>query len=213
MSDDVRETNRAHWDALAAVHGQDAYYDAEALVAGRDSLSEPRVRGGRGCRRARRAAPAVPHRLRLDLAGAPRRARDRRGLLARRRWRRRRELAARRGRERGVRRGGRDGAPGRAARPLRPRLLDDRRDLLDRRHRRVDALRPRGAAAGRAARAGRDPPALHHGRVARPARARLPLRVRRAARASTSPGSYADRGRGRRVPTETSSTRTRSARS
>jgi SAM-dependent methyltransferase len=38
VSDDVRETNRAHWDALAAVHGQDAYYDAEALVGGADSL-------------------------------------------------------------------------------------------------------------------------------------------------------------------------------
>ena len=40
MSADDRETNRAHWDALAAVHGQDAYYDAEGLVAGADSLSE-----------------------------------------------------------------------------------------------------------------------------------------------------------------------------
>ena len=39
MSDDVRETNRAHWDALAAVHGQDDYYDAEALVGGADTLS------------------------------------------------------------------------------------------------------------------------------------------------------------------------------
>jgi 2-polyprenyl-3-methyl-5-hydroxy-6-metoxy-1,4-benzoquinol methylase len=34
--------NRAHWDALAAVHGEgrDAYYDVEALVGGRDSLSD-----------------------------------------------------------------------------------------------------------------------------------------------------------------------------
>ncbi len=39
MSEDVRETNRAHWDALAAVHGQDDYYDAEALVGGADTLS------------------------------------------------------------------------------------------------------------------------------------------------------------------------------
>jgi 16S rRNA C967 or C1407 C5-methylase (RsmB/RsmF family) len=38
VSDDVRETNRAHWDALAAVHGQDAYYDAEALIGGADTL-------------------------------------------------------------------------------------------------------------------------------------------------------------------------------
>jgi SAM-dependent methyltransferase len=33
-------TNRAHWDALARVHGQDAYYDTEALVAGADALEE-----------------------------------------------------------------------------------------------------------------------------------------------------------------------------
>ncbi len=30
--------NRASWDELAAVHGQDAYYDSEALVAGASSL-------------------------------------------------------------------------------------------------------------------------------------------------------------------------------
>lgn len=30
--------NRAHWDALARVHGQDRYYDREALVSGRDHL-------------------------------------------------------------------------------------------------------------------------------------------------------------------------------
>jgi hypothetical protein len=33
-------TNRAHWDAMARVHGQDAYYDTEALVAGADALEE-----------------------------------------------------------------------------------------------------------------------------------------------------------------------------
>lgn len=33
------ELNRAHWDALAGVHGQDDYYDVEALVGGADSLS------------------------------------------------------------------------------------------------------------------------------------------------------------------------------
>jgi SAM-dependent methyltransferase len=38
VSEDVRETNRAHWDALAAVHGQDDYYDAEALIGGADTL-------------------------------------------------------------------------------------------------------------------------------------------------------------------------------
>lgn len=30
--------NRASWEQLAAVHGQDAYYDSEGLVAGRSSL-------------------------------------------------------------------------------------------------------------------------------------------------------------------------------
>src|ERR1700753_1145146 len=35
----ARELNRIRWDALAAVHGQDAYYDSEALVAGADSLT------------------------------------------------------------------------------------------------------------------------------------------------------------------------------
>jgi SAM-dependent methyltransferase len=39
VSADDLATNKAHWDALAAVHGQDAYYDSEALVAGADSLS------------------------------------------------------------------------------------------------------------------------------------------------------------------------------
>lgn len=36
------ETNRAHWDALAAVHGEgtDDYYDVDALVAGQRDLSE-----------------------------------------------------------------------------------------------------------------------------------------------------------------------------
>lgn len=32
------ELNRASWDRLAEVHGQDAYYDAEALCAGASSL-------------------------------------------------------------------------------------------------------------------------------------------------------------------------------
>jgi SAM-dependent methyltransferase len=36
----ARRINRAHWDALAAVHGQDSYYDTEALVEGADSLHE-----------------------------------------------------------------------------------------------------------------------------------------------------------------------------
>jgi SAM-dependent methyltransferase len=34
------ELNRASWDELAALHGQDAYYDSAALVAGASSLIE-----------------------------------------------------------------------------------------------------------------------------------------------------------------------------
>jgi hypothetical protein len=41
----ARRLNRAHWDALAAVHGHDAYYDEDALVAGADSLSELEAAG------------------------------------------------------------------------------------------------------------------------------------------------------------------------
>jgi SAM-dependent methyltransferase len=43
----TRRINRAHWDALAAVHGQDAYYDTEALVAGADTLREAEQAGVR----------------------------------------------------------------------------------------------------------------------------------------------------------------------
>jgi SAM-dependent methyltransferase len=34
------DTNRRYWVALAAVHGQDAYYDTEALAGGASSLGE-----------------------------------------------------------------------------------------------------------------------------------------------------------------------------
>jgi SAM-dependent methyltransferase len=37
---DDLSTNRAHWDSLARVHGQDAYYDTSALVAGKDLLGD-----------------------------------------------------------------------------------------------------------------------------------------------------------------------------
>ena len=37
------QINRASWDELAAVHGQDAYYDSEALIAGASSLIEEEV--------------------------------------------------------------------------------------------------------------------------------------------------------------------------
>jgi SAM-dependent methyltransferase len=43
----ARRINRAHWDALAAAHGQDAYYDTEALVAGADTLHEAEAAGVR----------------------------------------------------------------------------------------------------------------------------------------------------------------------
>src|SRR5215217_2717897 len=38
-----QELNRASWDELAAAHGQDAYYDSEALIAGASSLMEEEV--------------------------------------------------------------------------------------------------------------------------------------------------------------------------
>ena len=43
----ARRLNRAHWDALASAHGQDAYYDSEALVAGADTLREAEAAGVR----------------------------------------------------------------------------------------------------------------------------------------------------------------------
>jgi SAM-dependent methyltransferase len=43
----ARRINRAHWDSLAAVHGQDPYYDTEALLAGADSLREAEAAGVR----------------------------------------------------------------------------------------------------------------------------------------------------------------------
>src|ERR671916_1776710 len=43
----ARRINRAHWDALASAHGQDAFYDSEALIAGADSLHEAEAAGVR----------------------------------------------------------------------------------------------------------------------------------------------------------------------
>ena len=43
----ARRINRAHWDSLAAAHGQDGYYDTEALVAGQDSLGMVEAAGVR----------------------------------------------------------------------------------------------------------------------------------------------------------------------
>src|ERR671928_360635 len=36
----ARRLNRAYWDSLAAVHGADAVYDDEALIAGADTLDD-----------------------------------------------------------------------------------------------------------------------------------------------------------------------------
>jgi SAM-dependent methyltransferase len=41
----ARRLNRAYWDSLAAVHGNDRVYDDEALVAGRDTLSDREASG------------------------------------------------------------------------------------------------------------------------------------------------------------------------
>src|SRR5919199_4522701 len=41
----ARRLNRAHWDALAAAHGDDAMYDDEALIAGRDTIRELEAAG------------------------------------------------------------------------------------------------------------------------------------------------------------------------
>jgi SAM-dependent methyltransferase len=41
----ARRLNRAYWDSLAAVHGNDAIYDDEALIAGRDTLGERETSG------------------------------------------------------------------------------------------------------------------------------------------------------------------------
>ncbi|QXJ21295.1 class I SAM-dependent methyltransferase [Actinomadura graeca] len=40
MTDESAAINRANWDVWAAAHGQDAYYDGEALLAGADSLTD-----------------------------------------------------------------------------------------------------------------------------------------------------------------------------
>jgi SAM-dependent methyltransferase len=41
----ARRINRAHWDSLASAHGQDAYYDTEALVGGADTLRQAEAAG------------------------------------------------------------------------------------------------------------------------------------------------------------------------
>jgi SAM-dependent methyltransferase len=41
----ARRLNRAYWDSLAAVHGNDRVYDDEALIAGRDTLTDREANG------------------------------------------------------------------------------------------------------------------------------------------------------------------------
>src|SRR5690348_9555691 len=41
----ARRLNRAHWDALASLHGHDSIYDEDALVAGADSLVDREAAG------------------------------------------------------------------------------------------------------------------------------------------------------------------------
>lgn len=36
----VSEVNRAHWDELAEIHGQDSYYDTDGFLAGGTSLRQ-----------------------------------------------------------------------------------------------------------------------------------------------------------------------------
>lgn len=40
---EARAVNRARWDELAALHGQDAYYDTQGLLEGLDSLTEEEI--------------------------------------------------------------------------------------------------------------------------------------------------------------------------
>jgi putative ABC transport system permease protein len=123
------------------------------------------VGGGRGDtepERARCRAHPMPHRLRHDRPCPPRGTRDRRGLLSRlaRQGGGSRQALRRRHR---VGAGGCRGAPEHPARAFRHGVRDDGCDLLDRRYRRMDALRGCDAATRRAARDRRDPPAVRHG--------------------------------------------------
>ena len=137
MSDDVRETNRAHWDALAAVHGQDGYYDAEALIGGGGLPGRPRGRGGAARRWGRSPGLDVLHlqcHIGFDSISLARRGArvtgadfspaslspPRVGVFHSCSLRARELAGAGRGGGR-VRGGRRDGAAGRAARALRPR--------------------------------------------------------------------------------------------
>ncbi len=211
----ARRINRAHWDALAAAHGQDDYYDTEALVGGKDSLGVVETAGVREAVGAVAGLDVLHLQCHIgfdSISLARRGARvvgaDFSARLAREGAR---AGAPLRGRRR-VRRGRGDRPPGRAAQPLRPRVRDDRRDLLDRRPARVDGLGGGRPARRRPAAARRHPPAVLHGRRHRSrcastsrtrstARARSRTRARTRARTCRSP----------RPPTST--TRIRSARS
>src|SRR5262249_49371922 len=155
---DASDVNRAHWDALAQVHGQDGYYDAESLIAGRFRLGDVE-------------SQAVGEVAGLDILhlqchlGFDSIALGRMwgrivwaGLLGRVTGA---GVRAGRGVRRvgGVRRGGFDGVAGLAARALRRRLLDDRGAVLDCGHRVLDAVRGVRTATRRTTRARRDPSA------------------------------------------------------
>ncbi len=179
------EVNRAHWDSLARVHGQDGYYDSEALIAGRWTLDGRRSGG----RRRRRAGSIC---CTCSATSDSTRSRWHGGVRGSRAWTSRASALAR-----GGRLAARSGVsiewvqadstalPETLARALRHRLRDDRRAVLDCGRRRLDAQRVQRAAAGRAARAGGDPPADLHVRHALAA-ARWTSRTRSTGRASST---------------------------
>ena len=144
------------------------------------------ARGRRGRRRARRAAPPVPHRLRRDLA----RAAGARAWSARTsrppRWRRR---ARSPGAARSTSSSSRPTPtklPVRAAQPLRPRLRDRRRDLLDRGPARVDASAAAALRGGGKLLLVDIHPMYEMVESTKPLRVRLPVRERRRRARSTA---------------------------
>ena len=211
----ARRINRAHWDALASAHGQDAYYDTEALIGGADTLHEAETAG------VREAVGAVAG---LDVLHLQCHIGFDSISLARR----------------GARVVGADFSPAslEKARALARRCevdvdfveadsttlpveLHNRFDLVYATIgvigwiddlRRVDAVGGRGVARRRQVAAGRHPSALHDGRVDRSVPARLPVR------ATTARGRSTSRARTRArtstsPPPRRSSTATRSPRS
>ena len=87
--DEYRAANLRNWESRVPVHAGSRDYDLAGLAAD-PHPAEPgrrlRPTVARRSHRPRRRAPPVPHRHRHDLAGAPRRPRHGRRLLARARW-------------------------------------------------------------------------------------------------------------------------------